>query len=152
MLNIHRYPNTMNITARLYRDGIEQNVGNYHIYAMANNDLRGIAQQVGSNYYLTVYGDEPVDINFVIESAETGNTYVANEVLSFRDDVVGSRKEPFTIGYSSTTGIDLLEDASRPMTVYSLEGILISRDATLKTLRRLPKGIYIVNGQKCYVK
>ena len=38
------------------------------------------------------------------------------------------------------------------MTVYNLEGILIRRDATLTTLNKLPKGVYIVNGQKCYIK
>ena len=36
--------------------------------------------------------------------------------------------------------------------VYTLDGILVSRDATLKGLRRLPKGVYIVNGKKRYVK
>ena len=151
-VDIHRYPNTMNITARVYHDGIEQPCSSYNVYAMVGDELRGVGQYVGNNYYLTVYGEEPVEITFIIESTETGNTYMADQKLTFRDDVVGSRKQPYVINFSNATGIDMIETASRSMTVYSVEGILISRDATLKNLRNLPKGIYIVNGQKCYVK
>jgi hypothetical protein len=151
-VDIHRYPNTMNVTAKLFIDGAAQTDEDYHLYAMAGDELRGIGQYVGTNYYLTVYGDEPVDIAFVIESAKTGNTYVADEVLAFRDDVIGSRRQPYVIAINGTTGISQMEDSDKPMTVYSLEGVLVSRDATIKTLRKLPKGVYIVNGQKCYVK
>lgn len=151
-VDIHRYPNTMNVTAKLYIDGAAQTDEDYHLYAMAGDELRGIGQYVGTNYYLTVYGDELVDIAFVIESAKTGNTYVANEVLMFRDDVIGSRRQPYVIAINGTTGISQMEDSDKPMTVYSLEGVLVSRDATIKTLRKLPKGVYIVNGRKCYVK
>ena len=151
-VDIHRYPNTMNVTAKLFIDGAAQTDEDYHLYAMVGDELRGIGQYVGTNYYLTVYGDEPVDIAFVIESAKTGNTYVANEVLAFRDDVIGSRRQPYVIAINGTTGISQMEDSDKPMTVYSLEGVLVSRDATIKTLRKLPKGVYIVNGRKCYVK
>ena len=151
-VNIHRYPNTMNITARIYRDGIELPGDQYTIYAMSADDMRGMSQFVGKNHYLTVYGDQQVDIIFVVEQNETGDRYVANESLQFVSDVVGSRKSPFAINIGTTTGIDQIADSSRPMTVYSLSGILVSRDATLKTLKRLPKGVYIVNGLKTVLK
>lgn len=152
-LNImHRYPNTMNMTARIVRDGMELPGEAYNVYAFAGDEMRGVSQFVGSNHYLTVYGDQPVTISFVVESVETGDSYVAQETLTFTDDVVGSRKSPFVFTVGSTTGVDQRIDTSRPMTVYSLEGVLVSRDATLKTLRRLPKGVYIVNGHKCFVK
>lgn len=151
-VDVHRYPNTMNLTARLYKDGTELTGGSYIVYAMANNQLRGISQYVGNNYYITVYGDEPVDITFICESSETGISYVANETLQFRDDVIGSRKSPFAITFGSVTGIEQLNYEQKPMMVYSLEGILIGRDMTLKMLQKLPKGLYIVNGQKCFVK
>lgn len=151
-VDIHRYPNTMNVTARICRDGIELNGEAYNIYAMAGNEMRGVSQFIGSNHYLTVYGDNPVEIDFVIESAESGEQFVANETLTFHSDVVGSRKSPFVLTIGGATGISQLGDTSRFMTIYTLEGVLVSRDATLKTLRRLPKGVYIVNGQKCYIR
>ena len=149
---MHLYPNTMNVTARIYRDGMELSGEDYNIYAFAGNELRGMSRFVGSNHYLTVYGDQPVTITFVVESAETGDSYVVGETLRFADGVVGSRTSPFAFTVGGSTGIDQRVDTSRPMTVYSLEGVLVSRDATLKTLRNLPKGVYIVNGHKCFVK
>lgn len=149
---MHLYPNTMNVTARIYRDGMELSGVDYNVYAFAGNELRGMSRFVGSNHYLTVYGDQPVTITFVVEAAETGDSYVVGETLRFAEGVVGSRTSPFAFTVGGSTGIDQRVDTSRPMTVYSLEGVLVSRDATLKTLRNLPKGVYIVNGHKCFVK
>jgi hypothetical protein len=151
-INIHRYPNTMNMTIQLQQNGSVINSGPFNIYAMAGNELRGISQQIGDKHYLTVYGDVPVEVSFVVESADTGESYVATEVLTFCDDVVGNRKSPFVLHVGDATGISSLSEDGRPMTVYSLEGVLISRDSTLKALKQLPKGVYIVNGQKCFIK
>ena len=147
----HQYPSTMNITARIYRDGMELPGSQYTVYAYAGDELRGVSQFVGSNHYLTVYGDEPVSISFIVESAETGETFAAAETLTFVSDVVGSRKSPYAVNISTTTGISQ-QMADQPMTIYTLDGILVSRDATIRTLHTLPKGVYIVNGRKTVVK
>ena len=151
-IDIHRYPNTMNMTVLVVKDGMVTTATDYNIYAIVNDGIRGISQTVGNKHYLTVYGDEPVDITFVVESAETGESFVAVETLKFRDDVVGNRKNPFVLNIGSATGIDAIGVDGRPMTIYTLQGILVSREVTLKQLHRLPKGVYIVNGQKCYIK
>ena len=152
IIDIHRYPNTMNMTIQLFRDGMSVSTDEYNIYAMAGSEIRGVGIQVGDKHYLTVYGSEPVKISFIIESTETGETYEAKEVLKFQDDVVGSRKNPFALNIGNATGIDIVGSDKRPMMVYSLQGVLISRDATLKILHNLPKGVYIINGQKCFIK
>ena len=150
-IDIRRYPNTMNVTAQICRDGFKLSSDKYTVYAMTGNELRGISQCVGQNHYLTVYGESPIEVTFLIESVETGETFVAKETLAFRDEVVGSRKSPFLFNIGSATGIESI-DGDHLMSVYNLQGILVSRDATLKTLRRLPKGVYIINGQKCFIK
>lgn len=153
-VDIHRYPNIMSLTATLCKDGEEITKGSYLVYAMANDELRGVSQYVGNNYYLTVYGDEPDNITFICESRETGNTYISNESIRFRDDVVGSRKSPFVITFGEATGIDQIgyEQEPEPITIYSINGIFIGRNMTVEMLKKLPKGVYIVNGKKCYVK
>ena len=151
-IDIHAYPNTMNMTAKIYRNEQEVPGDRYHVYAFAGDEMRGISEYVGSHHYLTVYGSEDAEITFIVESLTTGETFLSNETLRFRDDVVGSRKSPYILHIGSATGIESLTDNGRPMTVYSLEGILISRNTTLKALRKLPKGVYIVNGQKCFIK
>lgn len=151
-VDIHRYPNTMNMTVQIVKDEMTTTASDYSIYAMVGDELRGISQSIGRNQYLTVYGDKPVEVTFVVESAETGETYVATETLKFVDDVIGSRKQPFVLNIGSATGIDVMANDGHPMTVYTLQGVLVSREATLKMLRRLPKGVYVVNGQKCFIK
>lgn len=151
-VNIHRYPNTMNMTVQILQNESSVYPGAYNVYAMAGNELRGISHSIGDFHYLTVYGNNPVEITFIVEAKETGESFVTTETLTFSDDVVGSRKSPFILHIGDATGIDTLNTDGKPMTVYSLEGVLISRDATLKALKQLPKGIYIVNGQKCFVK
>ena len=142
----------MNMTARLYRDGMELPAAGYQVYALAGEELRGMSVAADDRLYLTVYGDRADDISFLVEQAESGEQYVATEMLTFVDDVVGSYRQPFALTISSPTGITLTGADHRPMTVYSLEGVLVSRDATLKTLSRLPKGVYIVNGKKRFIK
>lgn len=151
-VDIHRYPNTMNITMQIQRNGSEVVSGNYNIYAMVGDELRGVSKQIGNNHYLTVYGDKSGEVSFIVESADTGETFETTQTLAFRDDVVGSRKSPYILQIGNTTGIESVASDGRPMTVYSMEGILMSRDATKKALKQLPRGVYIVNGRKCFVK
>ena len=121
------------------------------MYAFVGDEMRGVSQFVGSNHYLTVYGDNPVSITFVVEQNETGETFNVVETLPFISDVVGSRSQPFAANVITTSVISRLADNS-PNTVYTPDGVLVSRDATMKELRRLPKGVYIVNKRKCFVQ
>lgn len=151
-VDIHKYPNTMNVTARIIRDGEALSSSDYIIYAMAGKELRGISKHVGKNQYLTVYGEKPVEITLLIEDMTTGESFVVSDPLLFTNDVVGSRKSPLLLNIGDIVGIETMVIDSRPMTVYNLQGVLIYRDATIKSLRNLPKGIYIINGRKCFIK
>jgi hypothetical protein len=151
-VDIYRYPNTMNMTIQVYKDDVNVSNDDFRIHAFAGEELRGTSQKIGNNHYLTVYGEEPVNITFVVESILTGEEFAAAEILTFCNDVVGSRKTPFILHLGDMTGIYSLVYDKRPMTIYSVEGILISRDANLATLKKLPKGVYIINGQKCFIK
>ena len=152
VVDMHRYPNTMNMVIRLLRDDSLLPADAYNIYAMVDGELRGASKVVGGTHYLTVYGDKPVEVNFLVESANTGETYTVDNHLTFCNDIVGSRFSPYEIILKNVTGIQEIMDSEGQMTIYTLQGILISRDATIKTLKHLPKGIYIINGKKCYVK
>lgn len=147
----HKYPNTMNITAKLSRDGQAVEGNDYIVYAMAGDELRGVSKCIGGLQYITIYGEQPVDISFVIVDAATDEMYEANETLKFRSDVVGSRKAPYTILMGNATGIDYTKE-NHPMTIYRIDGILLKKAATKQDMQQLPKGIYIINGNKCYVK
>ncbi|MBD5358801.1 MAG: hypothetical protein HDR88_17740 [Bacteroides sp.] len=53
--------------------------------------------------------------------------------------------------FSDITGIDTITADSR-IVIYSIDGLLISSDASVETIRNLEKGIYIVNGVKYIVR
>lgn len=147
-IDIHEYPNTMNIVARIENDANNE----YVIYAMAGNECRGIGVKIGKNYYITIYGDADTDISFMVENKTTGQTSMAENNLGFVADVVGSRKSPFIISASGTTGIHGISTDNKGMNIYSVEGVLIHPNGTMKILKTLPAGVYIVNGKKYVIR
>lgn len=151
-VDIRKYPNTMNITAQLYENGQNISSDAYTIYAMDGNELCGFGQFIGSNYYITVYGEQNVDISFVVKSSDNSGTSIANETLTFTNDLVGSRKSPFGLSIGEPTGISTIDGNSHKLRVYSVEGVLISADGDVETLKSLMPGVYIVNGRKYLVK
>lgn len=147
-IDIHEYPNTMNIVARIENDANNE----YVVYAMAGNECRGIGVKIGKNYYITIYGDADTDISFMVENKTTGQTSMAENTVGFVADVVGSRKSPFIISASGTTGIHCISTDNKGMSIYSVEGVLIHPNGTMKILKTLPPGVYIVNGKKYVIR
>ena len=152
LIDIYQYPHSMNITASLLIQGQPIQDANAKIYAVADGQLRGISQFIGDTYYLTIYGEDPTEISFLIGDVELGDLSNANETLTFQNEVIGSRKNPFVITTDVATCIPTIDGDRRPMTIYGTSGVLISKNASWQTLRRLPKGIYIVNGKKVAIK
>lgn len=151
-VDIRKYPSTMNIIARVSTGRENLDAYNCRIYAFAGNECRGESRTVGDNHYLTIYGDDATNITFVVENISNGDTYFAKEIVTFGQEVLGSRKAPFTITVSEVTGINSVTDSSRKMKVYSIEGVLINSEATAETLKKLSRGIYVIDGQKFMVK
>lgn len=151
-VDAHKYPSTMNVIARISTEAYNVAAEQCRIYAFAGNELRGESRCVGDNHYLTIYGDNATDITFVVENTMNGDTYFAKETVTFRSDVLGSRKAPFNITISETTAINDITESSRKMKIYSIEGILINSKATTESLKKLSRGIYIIDGQKFMVK
>ena len=151
-VDVYKYPSTMNMIVQL-SDGYSMlDNADYRIYAFAGNECRGESQYVGKSHYLTVYGDEATTITFVFEDVNLGNTYMAKESLTFCQEVIGNRKSPYIITITAPTSVQNIGDLSHRMTIYSVEGILISSDANADTLKQLKHGVYIVDGQKFLVK
>ena len=149
----YKYPNTMNIIARLYQDEQLADEETYEVYALVGDSYRGYGEKTGENYYITVYGEESVEISFIILDCSTGETYKAKNTMSFTDDVIGSRISPYVMAFEDTPScIGTIFNQNDKFKVYSIEGILISNNASIDELHKLPKGIYIVNGSKYVVK
>lgn len=151
-VDIHKYPSTMNIIARISAESFDIDEGRCVIYAFAGNECRGESQYVGGNHYLTVYGDVSTNITFIVENIDNGNTYMTNENVTFSQEIIGSRKEPYVITISKATDINGVSNSSHKMKIYTIEGILVDSDATADSLKKLNRGVYIVDGQKLMIR
>lgn len=151
-VDARKYPSTMNVIARIVTDAETLVAEKYRIYAFSGNELRGESKCVGDNHFLTIYGDSAIIIRFVVEDLSNGDTFFAKETVTFDSTVLGSRKAPFTITVSGTTAINGITDSSHKMKIYSIEGVLINPEATAESLKKLSRGIYIIDGLKFIVK
>lgn len=152
-VDVHKYPSTMNVIARIVELPLGIDNEQCRIYAFAGNECRGESRWVGNNHYLTIYGDNATNISFVVEDKSNGNTYIAQQNLTFTPEVIGSRKVPYVLTLSEATGVHGVNgDATRRMRIYNVEGILIDADATIESLKKLERGIYIIDGQKFMIK
>ena len=65
---------------------------------------------------------------------------------------IADRPSTVAIEKDGSVGIDAVTGTTTLGNVYSLQGILIKKNATAADLDRLPAGIYIINGKKTILK
>lgn len=97
-------------------------------------------------------------VTVVPETADDTFSVIANDIVVMPDadgvytiDITGDT----TLKYGSTSGIVSNQGSARSnhvKNVYNLQGILILSDATELEISELPVGLYIIDGQKRYVR
>ena len=150
-VDIRQYPSTMNIIAKLTRKDADMTGSDYRLYVMVGNECRGISQLIDGKYYLTIYGEKDEKLNMVIENLQTQESILVQDALTFKEDVLGSRTSPYDFNIDIMTGIENILADGKELRIYSIDGYLIDAHATVKTLRKLVKGVYIINGKKYVV-
>lgn len=150
-VDIRKYPSTMNIIGKLTQKDADMTGSDYRLYVMVGNECRGISQLIDGKYYLTIYGEKDEKLNMVIENLQTQESILVQDALTFKEDVVGSRTSPYDFNIDIMTGIENILADGKELRIYSIDGYLIDAHATVKTLRKLVKGVYIINGKKYVV-
>lgn len=150
-VDIRQYPSTMNIIGKLTRKDTDMTGSDYRLYVMVGNECRGISQLIDGKYYLTIYGEKDEKLNMVIENQQTQESILVQDALTFKEDVLGSRTSPYDFNIDIMTGIENILADGKELRIYSIDGYLIDAHATVKTLRKLVKGVYIINGKKYVV-
>ena len=149
--DIYKYPHTMNITA-IVKNGNLLSEDDYLICAMVGNECRGVGRKIAGRYFVTVYGEDAVPVNFRLKDIRTGTEYEVSESLVFRGDLVGSVKCPFEFNVSPTSISRIFDGSSKSKEVYSIEGLKVKDVITADELGKLPNGIYIIDGQKIVIE
>ena len=105
------------------------------------------------------YESKVVGAGVIVPEANTlavskrSNTRVAANGAYIAAEEAFDLETVFEIAYSETDGIQTaLANVSRRGAVYTIDGRLVSRNATLSDLSRFGKGIYLLNGTKVVVK
>lgn len=150
-VDIRKYPSTMNIIGKLTQKDADMTGSDYRLYVMVGNECRGISQLIDGKYYLTIYGEKDEKLNMVIENLQTQESILVQDALTFKEDVVGSRTSPYDFNIDIMTGIENILADGKELRIYSIDGYLIDAHATVKTLKKLVKGVYIINGKKYVV-
>lgn len=150
-VDIRKYPSTMNIIGKLTQKDADMTGSDYRLYVMVGNECRGISQLIDGKYYLTIYGEKDEKLNMVIENQQTQESILVQDALTFKEDVLGSRTSPYDFNIDIMTGIENILADGKELRIYSIDGYLIDAHATVKTLRKLVKGVYIINGKKYVV-
>ena len=150
MVDARIYPSTLNVIAVLSGDGTEVS-GDCQVYAFVDNECRGVGRIINGKYFITVYGDVAATVKFLVKNMRTGLEYEAEETLTFCEDIVGSVKEPMVLTMTPTA-IRRIFDDSRKYKVYSVEGVMVKDGITADKFSELPRGIYIIDGQKVIIE
>lgn len=150
-VDIRKYPSTMNIIGKLTQKDADMTGSDYRLFVMVGNECRGISQLIDGKYYLTIYGEKDEKLNMVIENLQTQESILVQDALTFKEDVLGSRTSPYDFNIDIMTGIENILADGKELRIYSIDGYLIDAHATVKTLRKLVKGVYIINGKKYVV-
>ena len=150
-VDIRQYPSTMNIIGKLTKKDADMTGSDYRLYVMVGNECRGISQLIDGKYYLTIYGEKDEKLSMVIENQQTQESILVQDALTFKEDVLGSRTSPYDFNIDIMTGIENILADGKELRIYSIDGYLIDAHATVKTLKKLVKGVYIINGKKYVV-
>ena len=150
-VDIRKYPSTMNIIGKLTQKDADMTGSDYRLYVMVGNECRGISQLIDGKYYLTIYGEKDEKLNMVIENLQTQESILVQDALTFKEDVLGSRTSPYDFNIDIMTGIENILADGKELRIYSIDGYLIDAHATVKTLKKLVNGVYIINGKKYVV-
>ncbi len=115
--DIHAYPHNMTVMAVVELDDVELTTDNYELAAFdANGECRGSAKltyvEPLNRYvaFLTIAGNDAVELGFRLYDAETGAEYYdAEESLSFAvNATIGEPEDVFVVHFRGTTGMDEL--------------------------------------------
>ena len=113
------YPYNMTVTAIVELDDVELRSDRYELAAFADDETRGSVKlhyiEPIDRYvaFLTITGEEAIDLYFGLYDNETGETYLAldNSIGFEANTALGSLKKPYVVRFGNLTGLDELTNS-----------------------------------------
>ena len=113
------YPYNMTVTAIVELDDVELRSDRYELAAFADGETRGSVKlhyiEPIDRYvaFLTIAGEEAIDLYFGLYDNETGETYLAldNSIGFEANTALGSLKKPYIVRFGNLTSLDELANS-----------------------------------------
>ena len=138
-----KYPNIMGIVASLCQNGEPvADAEEWLLGAFSGGECRGLAQTVGGQLMMNVYGQGGEAITFFVMHRESGEILAVSESMTFCTDLIGTIRQPFILNMSVLTGITDAQrnDRLNADHVYDLQGRRVDGNHG-------GKGVYIVTDE-----
>jgi hypothetical protein len=152
LVDVYAYPSAMHLIIQVDLTEVTFTNDQIRIYAMAGNECRGASQAIGDLQYLTVYGEDSVDITFVMEVQDLEESVLCDVVIPFKEGIIGSYNAPYIMKFSALSDLVLTVRDLQQTPIYTIHGLLVSPQADTQTLMKLRPGIYIIRGRKYIVR
>ncbi len=147
-INFRLYPDNAIMAARVVDDGLP--LSNVELGVFAGDECRtAVVTNDEGIAYLTIPGDEACELTFKV-ALGTEVIDVPSKLTYQTDAVYGTPKHPVIINLRDADGIFDIYDGMANGSIYDLSGRKI--DNSQSSSHKLPKGVYIINGQKKAVK
>lgn len=96
-LDIHRYPDVMNVVAVLQVDGVAVDASRCTVGAFCGDECRGVGVVQDSLIYMTIYGDETASLDFRLLD-EDGQVYHCAQHTQFAAlGLLGTQASPYVL-------------------------------------------------------
>lgn len=153
VVNAAEHPDNMNFVCDICDPDAEAIVNNdYTLRAYVGNSLRGEGVALSDHVYLTVHGTEDDNISFKLVNNTSGTEIECQSVLPLMSGIHGDRTAPyrfFTSGLISGFASPVVDTR---VTVCTIDGIVLMKDADPAELKTLAPGFYIINNRTTYIK
>lgn len=126
----------------------------YEVSAVCGDELRGIGKLEDGVHLINVASKGGGEvINFIIRDPRNGFEYTSPDSERIQYYTFnGHMWDPMLIGLTSRVGVDEIIASGRPVTIYTMDGIVLKRNVDPKEIRNLAPGLYVVEGITILVK
>jgi hypothetical protein len=140
----------MTITAQVKMNGQMLNGAEIGVFTEDGECRANAVTDEEGRAYITIPGDEECQLTFKV--AVNGQVFDVTQTVDYEVDAdYGSYSQPYTLTIGEATGItDVKHNTDEHHTVYDLSGRKYDNGSNAG--RKLPKGVYIDNGNKKIVK
>ena len=132
------------------KKGDESDIVSY-AYSIRETDMQ-IALAKGWNWTSHNQADPLTAEQLVALDTRGGQLYDIAEQLDFLADAVGSVSVPWRMTLGKATGSAALHFQTERLTIYHINGTLITTDGNRRTIERLHSGVYVINGVKYVIE